>query len=100
LTVSEEDYFTFSRHMDKIIPSYLVAAFADRGLFFLGYAPTHWEDRLIVNAILNKRNPQAEPPYAITTDADQFVQAYWEFQKVHSRAIRLKDFVQKLAASV
>jgi len=96
LALAEENYFTFARHMEKLIPSYVVRQFVGRGLLFLGYAPRHWEDRLLVNAILDKRPRQYEPPYTISEDTDPFERAYWESRGVHKYTISLKEFVRKL----
>lgn len=97
LTLAEENYFTFARHMDRLIPSYVVKQFAARGLFFLGYSPRHWEDRLLVNGILDKRrHQQYEPAHAITKDTDPFVRAYWDSRGVHRYGLELTEFVRGL----
>ena len=98
LTLSERDYFSFARYMDKLIPDYLVAALANRGLFFLGYAPRHWEERLIVNAILNKRQQQNDLPYTVVRDASDFELKYWESNSVRRRPIDLKEFIENLTS--
>ncbi len=99
LTLAEENYFTFARHLDKLIPNYMVKQFAARGLFFLGYSPHNWEDRLLVNAILDKRrHQQYEPAHVITQESDPFVCAYWNFRGVHRYEIELSEFVRKLEA--
>ncbi len=97
LTLAEENYFTFARHMDRLIPNYLVKQFAARGLFFLGYSPRHWEDRLLVNGILDKRrHQQYEPARVITEDTDPFVRAYWDSRGVHRYGLELTEFVRGL----
>jgi hypothetical protein len=85
--------------MDRLIPNYVVKQFAARGLFFLGYSPRHWEDRLLVNAILDKRRQQQyEPAYVITQESDPFVRAYWDSRGVHRYGIELSEFVRRLEA--
>jgi hypothetical protein len=100
LMISEGNYFNFVRHMDKLIPSYVVQQFGGQGVYFLGYTPRHWEDRLIVNAILDKCRHQNPPeqPRAISNDPDPFVRAYWENQGVRRYAIDLREFLDTLEA--
>lgn len=99
LALSEENYFTFARYIEKLIPSYVVKQFTGRGLFFLGYSPRHWEDRLLINAILDKRRHRYEPAYTISRDTDPFIRAYWESRGVRRYAIELQEFVRKLEAN-
>jgi hypothetical protein len=98
LTLAGENYFTFARHMDRLIPNYLVKQFAARGLFFLGYSPRHWEDRLLVNGILDKcRHQQYERAQVITEDTDPFVRAYWDSRGVlRYEMSELTEFVRRL----
>jgi hypothetical protein len=66
-------------------------------LFFLGYSPRHWEDRLLVNGILDKRrHQQYEPAHVITEDTDPFVRAYWHSRGVHRYGLELTEFVRGL----
>jgi hypothetical protein len=58
LMLSEENYFTFARYMNKLIPDYLVEQYDKNGLLFLGYTPKQWEDRLIAHAILEQPTPK------------------------------------------
>ena len=97
--MTEENYFTFARYMDKLIPNYVVKQFARRGLLFLGYTPKQWEDRLIANALLYKRRHHDEPAYAVRKNADPFEETYWERHGVRRYTLELKDFVQKLEAN-
>lgn len=97
LALTEENYFTFARHMDRLIPNYVVKQFAKRGLFFLGYSPRHWEDRLLVKGILDKRwHPQYERAHVITEDPDPFMRAYWDSRGVHRYGLELAEFVRRL----
>lgn len=98
LTLSEDNYFTFARHADKLVPSYITKQFIGRGLLFLGYDPKQWEDRLIVNAILEKRQNTSEPSSTIGTISDRFTRAYWESRNVRQYDIELKEFVSNLEA--
>jgi hypothetical protein len=100
LTISEGNYFNFVRHMDKLIPSYVVRQFGGRGLYFLGYTPRHWEDRLIVNAILDKRRHRdpSDQPRAISNDPDPFVRAFWKSKGVECHPVDLREFLDTLEA--
>ncbi len=100
LTVAEQNYFTFARYVDKLIPDYLVNEFARKGLVFLGFSPDEWEDRLIASTLLNKRHPGAEPPYVIGQIKDPFKRAYWESLNVRRRQVDLQEFVHKLEAEL
>ncbi len=97
LTLSEEDYFTFARYMDRLIPASIVNALRGRGLLFLGYAPRQWEDRLIANALLHKRRYH-EPPYTVGVEIDRFIDTYWRQRKVERYPLSLPEFVRELEA--
>jgi hypothetical protein len=97
LTLSEEDYFTFARYMDRLIPAYVVKQLNSQGLLFLGYTPHQWEDRLIANALLYKRR-SPEPPYTVGPQTDRFVETYWGRRGVYRYTLDLADFVQQLGA--
>jgi hypothetical protein len=96
LTVAEQNYFTFARYVDKLIPDYLVSEFARKGLVFLGFSPKGWEERLIASTVLKKRYPGSEAPYVIGEVADPFERAYWESLNVRQRPISLREFIQNL----
>ena len=96
LLLSEENYFTFARHMDKVIPNYIVNQFAGRGLWFLGYTPAHWEDRLMTNALLAQRRQHIEPANVVRKEPDAFEETYWDRHRVRRYAFDLQEFVQQL----
>ena len=96
LTLSEDNYFNFARYVNKLVPSYIVRQFTGRGFWFLGYTPTHWEDRLIANTILYRRRAQNEPAYAVSNDTNRFEEMYWERHGVRRYALSLKEFVERL----
>jgi len=96
LALSEDNYLTFARYADKLIPSYITRQFIGRGLLFLGYSPKQWEDRLIVNAILRKRHNPSEPSSIIGGTFDRFESAFWDSRNVRRHALELNDFVTKL----
>jgi len=96
ISLCEHNYFTFAHYFDKLIPSGIIREFTRRGLFFLGYSPRHWEDRLLAYAILDRRPAQFEPPCVITEDKDPFLQAYWDSPRAKRCEIRLQEFVSNL----
>lgn len=96
LTLSEEHYFTLARHMDKVIPNYLVRQFTGRGLWFLGYTPRYWEDRLLTNALLARRQQHGEPANVVCQEPDEFEEMYWHHRGVRRHALDLQDFVRRL----
>jgi hypothetical protein len=93
LTLAEENYFTFARHMESLIPKYLVNHFSGRGLFFLGHRPQQWEERLLVNALLDIRR-ENERPCVVTEDEDAFIRAYWDSRGVNRWSMSLGAFVR------
>lgn len=97
-TLTEENYFTFARNTDKLIPNYVIKQLGRRGLCFLGYTPRDWEDRLLVDVILEMRSPysQSERAFTVSNDNDRFLRAYWESRGVKRYQIDLKDFASNL----
>ncbi|MGH8547980.1 MAG: HEAT repeat domain-containing protein [Methylococcales bacterium] len=81
LLLSESNFFTFARNADKIIPGYLIKHFQDRSFMFLGFSPKSWEDRLLVNILLEKRRYISTPCYTASTTDDPLEAAYWNSQK-------------------
>ncbi len=55
LSLAEHDYFNFAKYMDKLIPDYVIGQLTGRDLWFLGQYPQSWENRLIMQAILERR---------------------------------------------
>ncbi len=96
LTLSEEQYFTLARHIDKIIPSYIVRQFTGRGLWFLGYTPRYWEDRLLTNALLARRQQQGEPANVVRQAPEEFEEMYWHHRGVRRHDLALQEFVRRL----
>ncbi len=100
LTLAESNYFTFARYGKKIIPSYLSRQFRDRGFLFLGFSPKSWEDRLLINTLLKKRQHSPEPCYTIGTTLDKMEAAYWDSCHVREYKANLQDLDDYLAEAV
>ena len=63
--IAEDDFFAFARQIAKAIPDYLVRQFRQRTLLFLGNNTADWQNRLILNAILEKSRHHRDRSYAI-----------------------------------
>jgi hypothetical protein len=100
LTLSESNYFTFARYGKKIIPSYLSRQFRDRGFLFMGFSPKNWEDRLLVNILLKKRQYSSEACYTIASSdssLDKMEAAYWGSRNVREYQANLQELEDSLA---
>ncbi len=100
LTLAESNYFTFARYGKKIIPSYLSRQFRDRGFLFIGFSPKNWEDRLLVNTLLKKRQHSTEACYTIGETLDKMEAAYWNSCNVREYKANLQDLDDHLAEAV
>ncbi len=98
LVLSEQDYLTLFKSIDRLIPSYLTGSLTNRGFWFLGHHPKTWEDRMLVNIIMEKRAQaqRPEPALAIHKNADRFANAHWQHNGVKNYSIDLKEFIEKL----
>ncbi len=88
--ISEKDYFSFARQIEKIIPEYLATQIGRKVLLFLGSALKDWQDRLILNAILEKNRGNQARSYAVQEDPGKYEIEYWKFQGVdlYQREVR------------
>ena len=95
LLLSEHDYFHFNRHVDKLLPHYIVRQLAGRGFWLLGYYPQSWEQRLLAETLFNARQHE-ERPLTVHADPDRFAKAYWTEHKVKNYPVALQEFVAGL----
>jgi hypothetical protein len=95
LILSERDYLTFIQHKDQLIPNYVVTQLRGRGFWLLGHYPKSWENRLVIQEMLNKRSHE-EQALTIHQDADDFARMYWENRRVKNYAMDLPIFVENL----
>lgn len=93
LTLSERDYFRFAKDIDKLIPDYLARQLQGRSLWFFGHHPDTWEERLLIQAVLEK-NPSST--LAIHPEPNPFAEAYWKARKIDLYRLEPKDFIDKL----
>ena len=97
LALSENDYFNFARHADKLMPDYLANEFNDKGFLFVGYHPRHWEDRLLASAVLKRRGFANEPCYRLAaTGLEPLEEAFWQRSNVTQYAMNLPELEQYL----
>ena len=67
LTLAEENYFTFARHMDRLIPNYLVKQFPRAGCFSWAIRPATgkiacWSTGFWINAVISNTNRPMRSP--------------------------------------
>ena len=96
LLLAEHDYFNFAKYMDKLIPNYVIGHLTGRDLWFLGQYPQSWENRLIMQAILERRGTSNNTITAIHKAPDAFAKTYWQAKHVNSYPIDLEEFVENL----
>ncbi len=93
LTLSEGDYFQFAKNIDKLMPDYLVRQLKGRGLWFFWHYPDTWEERLLIQAVLEKDRSRT---LAIHPKPDCFAEAYWKARKIDLYRLEPTDFIKKL----
>jgi hypothetical protein len=82
LTVTESNYFTFARHAENIIPSYMATLLRGRGFLFIGFSPDSWEQRLLANTLLSKRKHAYDRCRTVGVSQDPLEAAFWKQQGV------------------
>ncbi len=100
LVISEDDFFNFSRHLEKVIPDYLVKHMSRRSLLYLGYNLEEWQDRLIANAILEKKHTHREPSYAVHENPTLYEKTFWKFNGVDIYEVETKNFVSEMCERI
>ena len=98
LLLAEHSYFEFARKAEKSIPGYLVNELRKRGFLFLGYRLREWEDRLLMKALLAKRNKRDEPSYVFSTQDKLLEDAHWTNHQVKHHPWSLTELDQCLQA--
>lgn len=97
LLISEEDYFTFARHVEKIVPPYLKTLFRQRSLLVLGHDLNEWHDRLVVNTILDATLLQRKcNKFAVQESPGAYELAYWGKYGVKLYQMPVTTFVEQL----
>jgi len=96
LIISEDDFFNFSRHLERLIPDYLTREFGRRRLLFFGYNLEEWQDRLVANTILEKKRVHRDRSYTVAGNPSPYEKAYWKFNGVDVYPVELEPFVENL----
>jgi hypothetical protein len=100
LMLSEEDYFAFARQAEQLIPGYLANQMGRGSLMFFGSTLHDWQERLVVNAILEKKRATRGLSYAVQEFPTPYELAYWKFHGVELYQIGLRNFVENMQAKV
>ncbi len=100
LMILENDFFAFSRHLEKLLPQYILRQFQGRGFLFMGYGLEEWKDRLIAHAILEKGARATDSSFAIWKNPNKFEKAFWKSNHVDILDVELPQFVNMLSDSI
>lgn len=95
VVLSEQDYFAFLRQIDQLIPNYLAGLLPGRSFWFIGDSPKNWEERLLIQAVLEKRQHNRQM-LAFEETTSPFASIYWESRGAKHQAIHLPKLVEKL----
>lgn len=96
LMLSEEDYFAFARQAETLIPGYLATRMGRGSLMFFGSTLHDWQDRLVVNAILEKKRAARGLSYAVQEAPTQYERAYWKSHGVELYQMNLNRFLERI----
>ncbi len=99
LLLSENHYFKFTCHIQQAIPNSLVNLINTWGLWFIGHHPDTWEDRLLIQTILQQcqRTDREANRMAIDEGAtDRFIGRFWQHREIDSYKVGVKEFVREL----
>jgi len=101
-------YFEFSSDVQQILQENsienelilenLIVQLHRKSLWFLGYYPHSWENRLLIRSLLNKCKTERHQtqPIAIDSTTTQFTALYWQSNSVNNHKIALDEFIQNL----
>lgn len=98
LCLSEIDYFQFAREINELLPENLITRLQGKGLWFLGYYPKTWENRLLIQSLLDKCKTARYPtkPMAVDNETTDFTELYWRQNNIQNYKVGLDEFIQKL----
>lgn len=97
LALTESEYFNFAHHAQEIIPNYVVRKINELGCLFMGYQPSHWEERLIVNALLQRVLRNSALQVLHTHPPQPLEEVFWRKRGVEHCPLKLADLVSLLA---
>jgi hypothetical protein len=93
LIASESDFFKFIQYQNRFIPNYIKKCLKKLSFLLLGYYPTSWEKRLILNEMLEDAKGR---PLSVLHGVDKFASVYLENHNFHNYQIDLKQFITNL----
>jgi hypothetical protein len=82
LALSETNYLSIAKNAENIIPNFLVSLLLDRNILFVGFTPSHWEDRLFSRILLDKHKESEKKCYTLNKPNNPLEDAYWEKRDV------------------
>lgn len=91
LTLLESDYFNFARFAERIIPGLVSSEFRTRDFMFIGLHPKHWEERLMVKAILDQCNSEHRKRMLVSCSDGDLEKAYWHSRSVQDQHINIQE---------
>ncbi|MEK7992026.1 MAG: caspase family protein [Thiotrichaceae bacterium] len=102
LCLSETDYFKFAKEINELIPENLITQLQGKGLWFLGYYPKSWENRLLIQSLLDKYKSARylTKPMAIDNETTDFTELYWSQNNIQNHKIKLSEFIQNLQVDI
>lgn len=97
LALTESEYFNFAHYAQEIIPNYVVRKINELGCLFMGYQPSHWEERLIVNALLQRVLRNSALQVLHTHPPQPLEEVFWRKRAVETCPLSLPELVSLLA---
>ena len=96
LTLTESDYFSFARHAETMIPDCLASPLRNV-LLFIGYHPRQWEDRLLVKALLKKRENARESCFRLVMpNVEPLEDEFWKRRNVQKYPMDVRELERYL----
>jgi hypothetical protein len=96
IIVSDGDFFSLAKNLEKLIPDYLGNWFSWRSFLFVGHNFDEWQERLILDTILQKKSG-SQISYAVSENPTPYESAYWKAKAVTLYRTRLEEFVNQLS---
>ncbi len=101
LLISEEDFFSFARTEKVIIPDYIHTYIKNRSLLFIKNNLNRWQERLVLNAILDKKRTSKKVlSFAVSDSTEKYEEAFWKFNDVTQYKVDLNAFVSEIEKKI
>jgi hypothetical protein len=93
----EEEFFTFSRFMEKSIPDHFIRKFSDSGFLFLGYDLHEWQDRMIAY-VISKKWQNSNNSFSICKNPSSYERIFWKsLLSIDLYEAGLDEFIEQLS---